>query len=220
MPKPIYIVYYSLLVINIAIAFIRYGKLDNAMKVIATLTIISGANEIMAYVAIAGGKTELKNIIYYIYGIVEILMANYYFIILLNPKNKKLAYWLCTTIWLGINALNAILLKGYGSLNTNIIMLESLNIITLSLYAIYCMLKDSASDNIFRHTHFWMATSWVVYWSITFFFWAFIKILYKNHWQYMGPVLTGQVIVTIIIYAGTGLLMLLNNKKTTTSEHI
>ena len=99
-------------------------------------------------------------------------------------------------------------------------MLESFNIITLSLYAIYCMLKNEGSDNIFRYTHFWIASIWVVYWSITFFFWAFVKILYKSHWQYMNAVLTGQVIVSITTYTAIGIVLLLNNKKTYTREYI
>jgi hypothetical protein len=80
-------------------------------------------------------------------------------------------------------------------------------------------LKNDKVNNIFLSPYFWLCVIWLVEWSSTFFFWAFIKILYHSHWQYMNLMLNFNNIINIIVYAGIVTVLLYYPKKSIAIEN-
>lgn len=85
----------------------------------------------------------------------------------------------------------------------------------MSLYFIYNLLACDIPQSVFYSPHFWIAVIWLVYWSSLVFFWAFIKILYNNHWEHMQTAVYIQVIIATLTYLSMGTTLFFYPKKQT-----
>jgi hypothetical protein len=102
---------------------------------------------------------------------------------------------------------NILFFQPLSTLNTNMIMLESLCFVTLSLYFIYRIIKQDLAENILYYPHFWMCIIWLVLWSSSLFFWAFVKVLYRGHWKYIQTAMHCEAIINAIVYTGIGTVL-------------
>lgn len=105
-----------------------------------------------------------------VFTIVEFSFISYYFLLIFKDKTKTQkvikVLWMIFTIYVITNIL---LNKWSKSWDSIAIGLESLIIIILSVYYIFIQIKRTNSLSIYTKFHFWIAFSFVVYFSGTFF---------------------------------------------------
>ncbi len=194
--------YYIFLVLGVVLGIINYKKSDSPMKVFISLLVITLIAEFISYKLYNAKKYEEKNSAYHIYNVIEAVIITTYFLRLYYLPKRKLLLYLSLIIWPVIGIMNMLFLQPITELNNNMLILESFAIITMSLYSIHRIVKNSYLHNIFNYAHFWLAVVLLIGWSSTFFFWAFIKVLYGNDWPYIDIVLNMHIIICILVYAG------------------
>jgi hypothetical protein len=205
---------YAVLLLSVIIGAINYRRFNKSVRIVLLLLAMGLCSEMLAYVAVLKGKIIIKDITYHIYSIVEIILIGMFFIEAVKPYHHRKLKIVNLIVWPAMGIANIVFLQPVKSLNTNFLMLESFCIITMSLYFIYWSLKKNDKNNLFRSPGFLIALLWLVYWSGTFFFWAFIKILNGDKWPYINEAIAALGILVIITYCGFLLTFLLHPKKT------
>lgn len=98
-------------------------------------------------------------------------------------------------------------LQPVTNINSNVLLLQSSLIICLPLYLVYRLFKNDNTSNLLIHPHFLAAMLLLIGGSSTFFFWAFIPILYVDNWPYVDLMMDAQVVVNVTIYIGAALVL-------------
>jgi hypothetical protein len=220
MQESIFLVYYIFLTAGIVFGFLRFKHYDSAMRIVVVWLCVIAIAELITYILLKTGQHATKYLVFHISSVLELILISSYFLKLFCPA-RFFRRWMFVTItlWPAAGLLNIQYLQPLSQLNTNMLMLESFCIITLSLYAIYHTLKNDLVLNIFKDAHFWIWALWLVLWSATFFFWAFIRILYRSGWIYVDLVMNFQALINLFVYAGIACILLLYTKKNYTFEH-
>ncbi|HTN16098.1 MAG TPA: hypothetical protein VL092_00350 [Chitinophagaceae bacterium] len=220
MQESIFLIYYIFLTAGVVFGLLRLKRYDSAMRIVVLWLCVIAVAELITYILLKTGQHTTKYLVFHISAVLELILISAYFLKLFCPPRLFTRYLLlicilCTTAGL----LNVRYLQSWDQLNTNMLMLESFCIITLSLYAIYRTLKNDLVLHLFRDAHFWIWVLWLVLWSATFFFWAFIRILYRSDWAYVGLVMNLQALINLVVYAGLSGILLLYTKKNYGFEH-
>jgi hypothetical protein len=206
--EQLFIIYYVCMVSGTATGLVRYKVLDNAMRTFVALLCLSCLSELMSYYCYKNELFETRNAIYHGVSAIEMVFYAAYFLKLLKPARQHVWMKIAAMLSILICAANAYFFESLKLVNANILMLQSFLVITMSLYAIYSILKTEVDHSIFQNPHVWICILWLVWWSCTFFFWAFLKILYSLNWIHMELVLRLQIIMLIGIYIGIATVLI------------
>ncbi len=201
-----YWVYLPVLFLGVLIGIFRFKMLDTGSRIILILLVLTTLNELSELFMVRKGIG--KELLYHFFSIIEILLISIYFFIVLSPKKYRLYCCGAIIFWPTIGFLN-MLVQPTTVINSNILIIESICIIAMSLYSLYKILLNDNIMNIIRYPHFWIWACLILYSSSTFFFWAFFDELIKKQTNYKQALLLLQVVVNIILYAGIGLTFLL-----------
>lgn len=193
---------YFLLIVTMTIGVFRYPRLDGPMRILVVLLVITACVEIAAYISILHQNVLIKGSLYHVFNIVEGILGTAFFLNCIRPRRYRGLMLLSITAWPLAGMLNMVFLQPPDNTNSNMLMLESSVVITMCLYFIYWLLRNEQVVNIFLYPHFWVAMLWLVLWSSTFFFWAFIVILYKQRWQYLQFAISMQAVMNMLVYTG------------------
>lgn len=219
MQEYLFIPYCLFLVTGIAVGLARYKQFDKAMRILVLWLLMIVIAELSTYFLIKSGKNNIKPIVFHLSSVIEIILISAFFLRLLKPPHYASLMFANILFWPIVGGLNIIFLQPITQLNTNMLMLESFSIISMSLYFIYQMLKNDLVENIFQQPHFWISVLWLILWGSTFFFWAFIRILYKNNWTHVGTVMNLHAATNLIVYAGITSVLFFYPKKITTLDY-
>ena len=184
------------------------------MKIVVLILVLTWSVEVTALIAILTKHYFVKNVIYHVFNIVQLILVTNFFLEINKPGHHKILRRINYVIWPVLGTGNVVLFQPINGLNTNTLMLESFAVISMSLWTIYVALKQSDTTNIFNNLFFWVSFLLLIEWSSTFFFWAFVKLLNRNDWPYMKTATNACNVINIITYTGIGIILLLSRKKT------
>ena len=105
-----------------------------------------------------------------VFTILEFSFISYYFLLIFNGKNNSEK--VIKILWIGFltyTVLNIFLRKGTGTWDSIAMGIGSLIIIILSVYSIFTQIKKTNNFSVYTKFHFWIAVTFVVYFSGTFF---------------------------------------------------
>jgi hypothetical protein len=211
-------------VLVLAVAFLtgvaKFKQVDAAMRIVVLYLGAQLVSEICLDIQLALKLYHARYLVINSYNLCEIYFITIYFLYAIKPYHQRKLMVINAVVWPMIWLLNIVLFQPITELNTNFLLLESFCTITLCLYFIYWLLRNSVVKNIFRYPHFWVAALWLLLWSVTFFFWVFVKTLYSDRWPYINFAMHFQAAVNIIVYAGIGLVLWFYPKKTGANETI
>ncbi len=219
-----YNILYCLCLISILLATligaVRYKQYSTAMKIIVWGLIVTSISETACYIAVNAHKYALRYTFYHFYDIIESVLTTSYFIFAFNPVNTRKFLVINVILWPVLGVLNILFFQPLGTMNTNMLMLESLTFVSLSLFLIYMTIKQNKVENIFKYPHFWMAVLFLISWSTTFFFWAFLHSLYIDKWKYRIVATYLQTIIEGLFYLGTAATLYLYNRKLEINDQV
>lgn len=220
MQESIFIIYYIFLTFGIIVGIFRFKIFDSAMRIVLLWLLIIAIAELITYTLLKTEQHAQKYLVFHSSSIVELILVSSYFLKIFCQKKHFLKAMICNAIlWPTLGILNIIYLQPISQINTNMLMLESLCIITMSLYFIYRVLKNDSVINIFANPHFWIWVLWLILWSTTFFFWAFIRILYRSQWEHVNTIMNLQAFINLIVYTGIAFTLLFYSKKNYSFDH-
>ncbi len=214
------LIYYTVVLTALIVGMAKYRQLDKAMQVVVLLLLLTAIGEMLSYITSEMKAYFIRNRIFHVDCIIEIFLISLFFIYAIKPKHYRKLIVLTVIVWPTMGILNIFLLQSFDTFNENMLMLESFSTITMSLYFIYWLLKNDRVKNIFAYPHFWVAILWLLMWSITFFFWAFVRVLYSERWPYIDTAMHIQAIVNIVAYAGIAAVLILYPKNLKAYEDI
>lgn len=204
--------YYIILLLATITGVTLYRRLDKALRFIAILLVLTVISETASYILVELKEYGVRYSVFHIYSMLQLLLISLFFIFAIKPYHYlKLIFAgivLCPTI--GI--INIIYLQPLDRLNTNMLMFESFAINSMALYFIYYTIKNTGTRNIFKNIHVRIALLLLVMWSSTFFFWAFISVLFIGEWQYADTASHFFMIINILVYACLGILIYSTSK--------
>jgi len=201
--------YLVVLLIAIAIGLFCYNNFDAPIKLIFFLLIITFISESVTIVTTR--YINDKDSVYHFYSIIEIIITTLYFLQRLRLNHSKAIMWIASTVWLLMGIIN-MYFQPLNTLNSNMLLAESITIIGMSLYSLYKILLDERITSVMTYSHFWIWTCFLLYQCSTFFFWAFFDDLILHQTKYKFALLAIQGLVNIVVYCGIGLSFLLFSK--------
>lgn len=211
--------YYILLLVTTTIGLLRYRQVDRATQAIVMVLGLTTVSEGLSYLAVQLGAYGIRYTIYHVYNVLQALLLTRFFIYALRPRHSRSLLLAAYVTWPLLGLLNALFLQPCDKLNTNILLLETFCLATLSLYYIYTVVRSDIATNIFRHPHFQLAIICLISWSGTFFFWAFIGILYHEQWPYTDLVMYSHALLNILTYAAIAAVIWYYPKQTAAHAH-
>lgn len=208
----IFSVYYIILLLATIAGVTRYRRLDPALRIIVILLILTVLSESVSYALVELEEYGIRYSMFHIYSMIQLLLISLFFIYAIKPYHYRklivLAFVSCPLI--GI--LNIIFFQPIDKLNNFMLMFESFAINSMALYFIYYTIKNTGTRNIFKDIHVRIALLLLVMWSSTFFFWAFISVLFIGDWQYADTASHFFMIINILIYGCLGILIYTTSK--------
>ena len=180
-------------------------KVDTNALIILALLFVSTATELINFLFVHLKKEKMY--MYFVFNVFEISLITLYFLSVFKYY-RLLRFIFLVLIYIAMEVLNMALFQPILSLNTNFIIAESFIIIAMSLFAVYKILIDDTIEKIWLYPHFWLWTFIFVYFSTTFFYWSFIKMLYKSHSVFFEVAEYFSLSINIIVYTGIGLTFL------------
>ena len=192
------------LVISLSIGIVRYNRVDSSMKISVWYLTMQLASEIGLVVTAETKQWALRAIILNIYVIVEVCLVSIFFIVALKPYHPEKKIIAGCLFWTILGVLNMVFLQKPTTLNSNFLQFAALGIMTMSLYYINHLVRSCVKENMFKIPHFRIAFIWLVMWCSTFFFWAFIKVLYDHHWVYSTAAMYSQVVLNCVMVVAIG----------------
>lgn len=203
----------GVLVMVLAIGIGKLSYLDRAMRIIVAYVAMLLSVELTAMVTGEMEMYEFRIVVLNLYMLLNIYLVTFFFIFAINQRPGNVVLSANLLVWPCLEIINIMLLQPINTLNSNFLLLESFCIISLSLYFIYRTLKQEKADNIFQHPHFRIAMLLLLMWSVSLFFWATIKILYRNNWKYAELMMHIHELVNILAYCGVGLTLIFHPKR-------
>ena len=193
-----------------AICIYRFKMLDKASKVILVILALEIVNEIIAF--IFAKKFHNNMPIYNINDIVELFLIALYFNYAIRSFRKK-----NIGIWIGVlsvifGIINFSFFQSLDEFSINFLLFEGFCVIIMSLLAFYRFLMVHEDLQLYRSPHFWFASIFLFFWSITYLNWGLFPIIVNK--------ISGIYIwmVNIISYGAIGLVFLFYPKMNTANE--
>lgn len=179
----------------------NFKKLDYGLKSLCILIFLTLIQETTIKFFLT--DIAIKYTCYHIYSVLELSVISLLFVKCISEKWIGFKVALLILIWLIAGTVNIRYFQKLTMLNSNMILLESFVITAMSMIALYKMLLNEHMIDIFRQPYFVIWSILLIYWSASYFYWAFVEILYKNNWHF--PVIDiAQTLLNIAEYAIIG----------------
>jgi hypothetical protein len=199
-------IYLFVLVLTVINGFIRYRRFDTATRILLLLLIVTTISE---FVCKYRANNHLgKAPVYHFYNIAEIILTTAYFLKTIKSYHFFRIMLISAVVWPVLGIINLVYLQPINKFNSNILMLESICIIAMSLYSLYKILLNDTLHNVLKYPHFWIWSIQLFFWSSSFFFWGYYEVLMQKGWALMPSFAKAQAIINILVYFGIGLTFL------------
>ena len=207
----LFVFYLIVLWIAALIGMIKFALFSHKTKIISILITITAFEESINLVI--GLKNGIQAPVYHVFSIIEIFLTTIYFLSTIKIRNYKSYSVAAAITWLAIGITN-MYFQPICVINTNMLVIESIAIIFMSSYALYKILLNDEIVNILKYPHFWIWAMFLIYWSSSFFFWGFFKLLNQKQMKVLGVIsYEFHEAINIIVYACIGLIFLVYPKK-------
>lgn len=213
MQKTLIFIYYTTILFVAITAIVKYRQLDKALRSIAILLILTVISESITYLLFWLEEHKFRNVAYHILSILQLILISMFYIEAIRLKQPRQYIMLAIVVSFTIGMLNIYLYQSIFMLNSYMLMFESFAIVSMSLYYVYWLIKRGNVINMFKQPHFLISLLLLLLWSGSFFFWAFISVLYEDGWAYTTVVTNAHLIINIFVYFCMGITLFHSTRK-------
>lgn len=191
---------YVLVLSTSFLASIYYWNQNNqAEKAIAFLLLFSLINELLCRYLLF--RDLPLGVAHNVFSFFEIILTTAFFLFVTNHNNVVLRTIRITIGWLIIIILNSVFYNPLMYLNINVLVLESVYFIGFALYALYKILLDESSEDVFINSLFSLVCLQLLLWGGSFMFWSLGIYLINNNIN-ATAVNNYHIILNILVYFG------------------
>ncbi len=203
----IFSLYYISVLTAFTVGVANYKQLSTSLRFIVVLLFITCISEIASYLSYMNGRYELRGAIHHIYNTIQAILLTAYFVFAIKPHRPTRYIIAGIVFWPLAAILNIALLQPLKGVNSNMLMLESIAFIAMSLYTIYTLFMKDKTGSLLRHSDLRIAVICLFMWSATQFFWATIKILFSNHWRYTNTIMDAHAVLSLLCYLAIAMVL-------------
>ncbi len=190
-----------------------YKFLDIKAKILLLLLVVTIIVEITATYCAYVYKNN-----FYVYGLfnpIQLFMICWYYNEAVYSIGKRKVGLAIGSFAFIVAIVNYFFIQSPSIMNSNFLLLESLIVISLSLYAFYDMLVTDEDKNLLAEPHFWVSSLFMFFWTSTFLSWGvydYLRLNVKGGTAFIHDLL---LVVNVITYLGFGTVFLLYKKMQT-----
>ena len=150
--------------------------------------------------------------LYSLYCLLEFGLLSLYFnrVIDVFAKDNIGIHIGITGIVIGI--LDIVFFEHLGSYNTYFLFFEDLMVMGMSLFALFRLMLNDDSRNLFHYPHFWFICIFVFFWSITFLNWGLYDYIDVQMHSSIWKIDCALMVIGIVTYSSFGVVFLLYPK--------
>jgi hypothetical protein len=198
--------YYSVLIIGATICMICFKKLDTPFKWVCVLIILTLSSELIAGYFSFHHKNN--GIVYVIFTPIEYFIYTMVYKTFSNDKKWTRILFVSVACLVFLEVVNTIFFQHTNETPTNIMDIESVLLVILSLKLFIDIRKKPVYENVLNEGVFWFNSAVLFYYSFNILFWGFHNIVFRLSNPpsiiYNGLLLFSGLLY--IIYAGSILL--------------
>jgi hypothetical protein len=166
------IFYYSCLLLSAAIGMYCIKKVDTSFKWLAILILLTLVSESIAkYLSFGLGKPN--NIVYHIFTPIEYTLYVIIFSQFLNNKKREILLWLSAIGIFLLEIVNSNFFQPLHMACTNVIMVEGVLLVFLSLVLFLKIRETPSLGNLLREGVFWFNSAVLCYYAFSTMHWGF-----------------------------------------------
>ena len=184
------------------IGITRWHYMDVPMRFFLALMLLTLLCEVFSNFYFM--KHSTKAPIYHFYSMIELSLYGCYFLHTLYKRPSLLALVLLCLFSIAAGTINLSRFQPLHCYNTNILMMECIIVIAMSLYAMFSIARNDEIKDVMSYPHFQIWVSVLVLWTSTFFFFAFLLYLKKMENAYYNIIAPVQGLINIGIYIWVG----------------
>jgi hypothetical protein len=167
-----FLFYILTLTVSVGIGVVKNVFHSKGLRLVWLLLALTVLSELLARVV----TSNVRYCLYHLYSTYELILITLFFVLTVRPNLYRRLLIPAAIFWISICALN-LFLQPITALNTNILLVECVAIIFMSLTAMYVMLMDDSISQMLTYPSFWIWSSFLFLWCATFFFWALFNPL-------------------------------------------
>ncbi len=184
---------------------------NTSMKYICLLGIITFVDESINTILKVSHFNKAP--VYHFYNIIEFTLISYAFIFFVITKPSKIVLYAIPIVATCIGIGNLLFLQPLDVVNTNMLLVECVASIGMALYALYHVLNNDETFNIYKSPSFIIWSAILLLMTGTFFFWACFEFLLAPKSPYRMPLIIVQIIINIIVYISIAIALLIKPEK-------
>jgi len=187
-----------------------YSKLDKASKVLHGLMFLTLIAELTA--TFCAYKIKNSMVVYGFFGPLQLAFICWYFNEIVDSFRSNNIGIYIAILFAIIGYVDYFILHSPQTFNGNFLIVESLVVNALCLYAFYRMLLINDELNLSKYVHFWFSAIWMFFWTCTFCVWGTYAYLTKSAGIGFDLIQLALLISNVITYVGFGTVFLLYKK--------
>lgn len=165
---------YLLLLLLACIIYLRWFKqMSLPLRIMTVLLLCTLINELIA--AWMSRYYHNNMAVYHVYSPVSLAIVALYYNYLLPGFRKYRVGYMVAAFGIAAAVSNTIWLQPLTALDSHMVLLSGLCIISMALYALFYILTRDYTP-VRRNIHFWLSLIFLVYWCATFLFWTFLQV--------------------------------------------
>jgi hypothetical protein len=166
------IFYYSCLLLSAISGLYCIKKVDTAFRWLAMLIVLTFLSELIAKY-ISYGLNKQNNIIYHIFTPIEYTFYILIFTQFLHNKKRQKLFWFSALGLFLLEIGNTIFFQKLNEAPTNVIMVECVLLVFLSLLLFLKIRESPSQGNLLREGVFWFNSAVLCYYAFSTLHWGF-----------------------------------------------
>jgi hypothetical protein len=169
--------YYPVLIIAAVISLLYFKKVDKTFRRLCLLIILTTVSELIAgYLKFHGHHNGL---VYTIFTPLEYFMYTLVYQTFFNDKRWTKILWISAAGLALLEGINILFIQPATDSPTNIMNIESVLLVILSLNLFNSLREKPVYDNILGEGIFWFNSAVLLYYSFDIFFWGFHDVVFR-----------------------------------------
>jgi len=199
------IFYYSCLLLSALTGLYCFKKVDTSFKWLAILILLTLVSETIAKYISTYANDPNNNIVYHIFTPIEYTCYILIFTQFFSNKKKKNLLWLSALLLFLLEIVNTYFFQDLKEASTNVIMVESVLLVFLSLVLFLKIRGTPSLGNLLREGVFWFNSAVLCYYAFSTLHWGFHNMEVYNLENpplilyYLNKILSGFLYLTFSI---------------------
>jgi uncharacterized membrane protein YeaQ/YmgE (transglycosylase-associated protein family) len=200
----LYYVYLTTIIVSLICGLRNQKIVDASSRYMIALLAFALIGELSA--TLSYSLIRNKNPVFHFTSIISLYIVVCYFVSFLKPGKRSAFLVAAAVVMPVVGVVNAVYFQDITSLCTYTLRLRSVVVAVLGLIFLYRILVTDEIISPSGYPHFWFTLSLLTIYSVTFFFWSYIRVLFIKG-QYEELTRNIHIGLNIVAYGSIGFVL-------------